>query len=87
MPPAKRCLAFKTAFEELTLANQDIERLTERRSILEASQEIDAQNAYIELHKNWVELRQAKSDRITAALEVETQKVKLLQAQGLLLAQ
>lgn len=77
-------LGIQTAFEELTLVNEDIARLTQRETVLEASQQIDAQDAYLALHKNWVERRQAKSDRIAAAIKVEIQKIKLLQAQGLL---
>jgi hypothetical protein len=78
-------LGAQTAFEDLTLTHQDIQRLNQRESVLAASQEIDAKNAYLEQLENWVELRQAKSDRIVAAIKVETQKIKLLQAQGLLL--
>lgn len=78
-------LGVQTAFEALTLTNQDIQRLIQRQDALDASQEIDAKNAYLEQLKNFANLQQAKSDRITAAIEVETQKIKLLQAQGLLL--
>lgn len=80
-------LNIQTAFEEMTLINEDITRLANRQQVLTASQEIDAMDAYLEQHKNWVELQQAKSDRVVAAIKFETQKIKLLEAQGLLVDQ
>ncbi len=80
-------LNIQSSLERLAIINQDIARLNAWHQQLKAKQEIEAEDSYLELNQNWIELQQAKSDRITAAIEHETAKIKLLQAQGQLVQQ
>ena len=49
---------------------------------MDAKREINAENAYLEANRIWGELQKEKSKRLTAAIEHETAKIKLLEAQG-----
>ena len=75
-------LQIQSSLEKLAIVNEDIACLDARHQQLKAKQEIDAEDSYLELNRNWVELQQAKSDRVAAAIEHEAAKFKLLQAQG-----
>lgn len=81
----KAILDMQTAFEKLTLIQEDIDRLKRQAKVIEASKEIDAKDVYLRENENWVELQQAKSDRVSAAIEYESAKVRLQQAQGTLI--
>ena len=81
---AKAMLDMQTAFEKLAIVHADIMRLEKRADVIEASQKIDARDSYLRLNENWVELQQARSERIEAAIEFEIAQIKLHQAQGLL---
>ncbi len=81
---AKAMLDMQTAFEKMAIANEDVGRLRDRTEVLAAAQEIDASEAYLKKNENWVDLQQARSARIEAAIEFEIAKIRLRQAQGLL---
>jgi hypothetical protein len=81
---AKAMLDMQTAFEKLAIINADVQRLQKQADLIEAGRKIDATDAYLKLNENWVELQQARSERIEAAIEFEIARVKLQQAQGLL---
>ncbi len=81
---AKAMLEMQTAFEKLTIAHADIQRIEKRAEVIEAGKEVDARDSYLRENENWVELQQARSERIEAAIEFEIAQVKLQQAQGLL---
>lgn len=70
------------ALEKLAIANEDVARLDARQALLKSKLEIDGQGSYLELNRNFIDLQIAKKDRISAAIEFETAKIKLLQAQG-----
>ena len=78
----KAMLQIQGSLEKLAIINENIARLDARHQQLIEKQKIDAKDSYLELNKNRVELQQAKSDRIAAAIEHEAAKFELLQAQG-----
>jgi hypothetical protein len=84
---ADALLTLQTSMEKLAIINEDLARLQARHEQLKAKQKIDARNSYLELNQNWVEMQQAKTDRIAAAIDHETAKIELLQAQGFLTTQ
>ena len=81
---AKAMLDMQSAFEKLAIVHADIQRLDERAKQIDASQKVDARDSYLKSNENMVELQQARSERIEAAIELEIAKIKLHQAQGLL---
>lgn len=81
---AKAMLDMQTAFEKLTIVHADIQRLEKQGKVIEAGKEIDARDSYLRQNENWVELQQARSERIEAAIEFEIARVQLHQAQGIL---
>ena len=80
-------LQLQRALENVSIINENIARLAAWRQQLTSKQQIEAQDSFVELNQNWVEMQQAKSDRVSAAIEYETAKIKLLQAQGTLISQ
>jgi hypothetical protein len=80
-------LQLQRSLEKLSILNEDLARLEDRHQQLKSKQKIDAQNSYLDLNRNWVDQQQVKSDRIAAAIEYETAKIKLLEAQGHLITQ
>ena len=75
-------LGIQSSLEELSLVQENIERLDAKEKQLTAKQEIDAEASFLESNLNWIERQEAKSKRVSVAIEHEISMLKLFQAQG-----
>ena len=72
----------ESGYRLLVLENEDLQRLRNRMKALDAAGDFNAQDNYIESVQNWVEQQTAQSKRITAAIDFEIAKIKLLEVTG-----
>ena len=72
----------EAGYRELVLENQDLERLLTRMQALEAAAEVKPMETFVESIKNWAEQQLVRSQRISAAVNFEVAKIKLITATG-----
>ena len=74
----------QNAFEQMVIADDEIQRLKKRVELIEAKRELDATQAYIDLQENWFETLQTRSTRISQAVKYESAQIRLAEATGAL---
>ena len=74
----------QNAFEQMVIADDEIQRLEKRVELIEAKRELDATQAYIDLQENWFDTLQARSTRISQAIKYESAQIRLAEATGTL---
>lgn len=74
----------QNAFEQMVIADDEIQRLEKRVELIEAKRELDATQAYIDLQENWFETLQTRSTRISQAVKYESAQIRLAEATGAL---
>jgi len=81
----EKILDIQASFEKIALASARFEQLTNESMQIKGQSELDGLDAYVAEAKNWAAIQKVKSERISAAIEFEVGKIRLLELQGCLL--
>ncbi len=73
------------AYESMTLADEEIQRLDNQIERIRAKKDLDASGAFIDLQENWYDTLMARSKRLSKAIQFESGQIRLAHANGELL--